>query len=420
VPRQVFQIRPVEHGISTENPPLFIEPSFTPWISNCRCDRGAVEKRGGYSLALGIGRPVYGTYIFQLIDGSRYTLYLTDTDLCQRETGGISYKTNSYTAGSIASITGAAVVGGSTAWLANVTAGDKFIVNADDSTTAEPDANWATVQSVGSDTGITLTGSYTGATTTGAYRIRKVYSLPSNERWQTAVVNNTFCFTNGNVNVQRYTGAGNAADLDSTNATRARFCMEFANRLFLADMYLSGVRQPLTIKWSKEGDPTEWTDSTSGEADILETDDFITGMARVGANLLVFKRESLHFYSRTGDATSPVEKTVERRGIGNIAPYSIADFLGTCAFLGRDDFYMINGDQAESIGEAVRHKFFDMVSPTEAQNTWAYTNPDEHEIMWFVRTAEYGNIVLTFNYVHNEWYSYRFNDEIISIGRGAI
>jgi hypothetical protein len=256
--------------------------------------------------------------------------------------------------------------------------------------------------------------------TVGVSTIGTGYTLPANERWATACVDNIFIFTNGNVNVQKYTGTGSASDLDGTNAVKARFCMEYANRLFLADMYLSGVRQPLTIAWSKENDPTNWTDSTAGQLDILETDDYITGIARLGTYLLVCKRESLHLYARSGTATSPIYKVAERRGIGNIAPYSIVEFLWTVAFLGRDDFYCMNGDQPESIGEAVRHRFFDLVGETEAQNVWGFVNPDEHEVMWFAKTTDYGNIALCYNYVHREWYEYEFADEVLSVGRGAV
>jgi len=256
--------------------------------------------------------------------------------------------------------------------------------------------------------------------TVGVSTIGTAYTLPTNERWATACVDNIFIFTNGNVNVQKYTGTGSASDLDATNAVKARFCMEYANRLFLADMYLSGVRQPLTIAWSMENDPTNWTDSTAGQLDILETDDYITGMARLGTYLLVCKRESLHLYARSGTATSPIYKVAERRGIGNVAPYSIVEFLGTVAFLGRDDFYVMNGDQPESMGEAIRHKFFDLVDYTEVENTWGYSNPDQHEVMWFVKTVSMGNIAVVFNYMHKEWASYKFADEIVSCGRGAL
>mgnify|MGYP007070556700 CR=1 FL=1 len=415
--------------MATENPALFIDPAFTPWVQNCRMDRGAVEKCWGYAVSRTLGSPVYSINVYPKIDGSRYTLYLTDTDLISRETASgktWSYKTDSYVTSTVASMNVAkTVVTGTagTAWnTAGLAAGDKFIVDADLTADEELDANWATILTVDGATQVTLAAAYTGSATSGAYRIRKVYSLPANERWSTAIVNDTFCFTNGNINVQKYTGTGYASDLDSTYAVKARFAMEYDNRLVLADLYQSGVRAPLSFAWSCILDSTDFdpgTDGTAGVADILETEDFITGLGRVGGNMVVFKRESLHFYDRTGTSTAPFRKIGERRGVGNIAPYSIANFLGTCAFLGKNDFYILNGDQPESIGEKIRDKFFDMVTPTEAQNVWAYANHDANEIMWFTNTTS-GRYVFVFNYQDKSWYVYSYPDEVTCAGRGAV
>jgi hypothetical protein len=426
LPYNVFPLRPIEHGISTENSALFIDPAFAPWIQNCRCDKGSIEKCWGYSVYRTLGRPVYSINLYPKIDGSRYTLYLTDTDLISKEDGSgktWAYKTDSYTTSTVASMDGNKLVITGTAgtnWnTAGLAAGDKFIIDADFTADEEPSTKWATILTVDGATQITLAAAYTGSSTSGAYRIRKVMSLPSNERWSTSVVNNIFCFTNGNINVQKYTGTGYASDLNATYAQNARYCMEYANRLIIADIYQSGIRLPLTFMWSKEGDPTDWTDTTAGEADILETEDYITGLGRVGGNMVVFKRDSLHFYTRTGNATDPFSKIGERRGVGNIAPYSIANFLGTCAFLGRDDFYIINGDQPESIGEKIRDKFFSMVEPTEAQNVWAYANHDLSEIMWFANTTT-GRYVFVYNFKDRDWYVYSYPDEILCAGIGAV
>jgi hypothetical protein len=176
------------------------------------------------------------------------------------------------------------------------------------------------------------------------------------------------------------------------------------------------------MKWSELLDPTHWdvgTYPTAGEKDFIETEDYLTGFGHVGANLIVFKEDSFYVGNRTGTATSPFEFPTHRIGIGNIAPYGIIEFMGTCAWVGRDNFWIMNGDQEESIGEPIRHKFFDIVGESEIKRVWGANNALEHEIMWTANTSE-GKYTFTYNWYHGEWYCYSFAHPIISMGRGAV
>ncbi len=420
-----YPIRPIQHAISTDNPSLFTQPGFSPWVSNGRIEQGSFMKRWGYTTDRSIGAPVYSVLIFQQTDGTRFTIYATGNDIIKKETGTNktwSYITDTLTTPVVTGMEGTKTVvtfsgGGLTAGA--VAAGDKFIVTADHTADEEPDTNWATVLTKDSDTQLTLTAAYTGASTTGACKIRRVYGIPAYERWSYAVINNTLCMTNGSNDVLYWTGSGYVVSLDSANAKEARYCIEYANRLFLADVWSGGIRKPLTLKWSKENDATNWTDTTAGEADILETEDFITGLGKVGGDLVVYKRESIFTYSRTGEATQPISKTSEKRGIGCVAPYSIVDFLGTNAFLGRDDFYVINAGAIQPIGTKIRCKFFELVADTEVSNTWGGSNPNLNEIFWVTNTSE-GQVAWVWNYKNDEWYVYMYEDNMKSFGRGAI
>ena len=429
--RLIYPIKPVQHALSTESPALFVTPGFSPWVSNGRIEQGSFKKRPGYSTDRSLPSAVYGIDIFQTTSGSRYTMYLTGTDLMTRESGGTwSYKTDTTTIGGVSNISGAVVTGSGTAWntaAANgdkyLAAGDKFILDIDHSSTAEPDSNWATIQSVDSDTQLTLTASYTG--TTGAfapakaYKGRKVYSVPADERWSWAVVGDKFCFTNGGIFTQYWGASGYAADLAYASAVKARYCIEYANRLFLGDVYVGGNRAPTTIMWSKENDPTDWTDSTAGSLALLETADYITGLGNVGPSLVIYQRDHYYVYSRTGIATNPISRTTEGRGIGCMAPYGVIEFMGTNAWISKDDFYIMSGDQAVSIGGPVRNKFFSIVGETELKRVFGGHVADLAEVMWVSETTE-GKLAFVYNYRYKEWYTYSFANEISAIGRGAV
>ncbi len=418
-----YAISPLAHGLSTAAPQLYTDQFYSPAPVNGRVEQASFKKRWGYYIDRALGRAVYDIILFQMNDGTRFTLYLTDTDLCKREAAGtFSYITETYTTGTVTGFSGAnkIVAGNSTAWnTSGVAAGDYFVVDADHTSTAEPDVHWTKIASVDGASQITLDSAYPHPASTGTYKIRKIYSVPTNDRWAWSIVGNKFCFGNGNTNVQYWGGSGYAADLDATNATKARFMCEYGNRLCLGDMYLTAARCPLTFKWSKEGDPATWVDSTAGENDFLETGDYIKGIFKVGASVVVFKDQSYIVGSRTGTATDPFTFPTERKGLGLSASWSVAECLDTIVWLGRDDFYILNGDQATTIGGPVRNDILDYVTTKERERTWVSTNHILNEIGWTINTTV-GKRMYVWNYQKNEWYIYVFPDDIVAAGRGAI
>jgi hypothetical protein len=232
-------------------------------------------------------------------------------------------------------------------------------------------------------------------------------------------VDDKFCFTNGNITMRYWDGSGVAAELASTEVSKARYCREFANRLFVADLDVAAVRSPYTIKWSKEGDPTDWTDSTAGENDFLETDDIITGLGRVGTYLVVYKRDSIIIGSRSGDATAPVNYQSPKKGIGLVAPWSLVEILGTNAFLGRDDFYVLNGDSPSSIGGPIRDRFFQDIGESEVERVFGYANYNANEIYWVANTVS-GQRVYVWNYKTSQWTINEYPLTVTGFGRGAV
>lgn len=420
--RSKYLIRPLSHGMDSSSPSLHLGATFSPLTKNCKIDQNSVTKRWGYTSDRDVSTEVKNIILYQQADGDRYSIYLTGTDACLKKTGAgetFAYITDTYTTGTVTGITGAVVTGNATSWATGVEAGDKFIMDSDHSANVEPDANWATVLTVDSGTQITLSASYTGGTTTGTYKIRRVYSTPSGERWSWAIVDDKLCFGNGNTNVQYWAGSGYAAALNSTYADGARYMAPYADRLVIADCKTSSVRDPNLLMWSKNLDPTDWTDTTAGTNNFIDTEDYIMGLGTTGSSLVVFKQNSVVLGERTGISTSPIAFTTTRAGVGCVAPYSIVSAGGRLCWLGHDDFYYLNGDSPSPIGEKMRYRFYDVVDPTEAKNTWGFVNTQENEIIWFANTSA-GQVGFTYDYKTGEWYPYEFAATITAAGKGAI
>ena len=58
------------------------------------------------------------------------------------------------------------------------------------------------------------------------------------------------------------------------------------------------------------------------------------------------------------------------------------------AWLGLNDFYFMNGKEAESIGGPIRKKFFELVSDDELESVYGVSNPRFHEVLWVANTAD--------------------------------
>lgn len=434
-----YPIRPLEHSISTDYPSIFTQPGFSPWVLNGRIAQGSFQKRWGYTLDRTIGSKVYGIILYQKVNATRFTIYLTENDVCCKKTAAgetWSYITDTYTVGSVGSLTtgntivefdGAGGVGETHLVNAGITAGDQFIIDADHTAhggaNVELNPHWATILSRTDLNTMVLDSAYTGSATSGTFKIRRVHHVPKDERWSWAVVNDILCLCNGTDDILMWDGADYTEVIDGTNARMARYCTEYANRLFIADCATSGgVREPLTIKWSGEGDPTAWdpgVDPTSGEADLMETDDFITGLGKVGGYLIVYKRSSLNIYSRTGESTSPITKVSDRSGIGMVAPYSLVQYAGTNFFIGRRNFYYINGDQAEAFGDKIKDKFFDIVGDTEVIRVWGGVNTLRNDIFWVANTSG-GPYSFVFDIEKKEWSVDQTAHNMFSFGTGAV
>jgi hypothetical protein len=430
-----YIIRPLEHGLDTSYPGLHLPAEYAQWPAvNFRVIQGSLRRRLGYVLDRNLtednGMVHHIVLYTDNVTGSRYTIFLTDYEAIRRERASgktWSYITDSYTTGSITSITGTPkvnVLGSGTTFTA-CAAGDYFVMTADLTADEEPQTVWRKIKTVTDATHIILEDSYGGATGSGNYIIRRPYTVPSNERWTWCVVKNNFIFTNGNVNVQAWSGSGYAADINATYASKARYCAGFANRLFLADLDVSGSRSMYTVRWSAENDPTIFdsgANPTAGEADLLQSSDFITGLKTVGTNLVVFRTDSLVLGTQTGVSTKPVSLAMTIPGIGCVAPHSVVEAEGTAFWVGRNDVWKLEAGNPVPIGKAIKDKLYDQffITPSEITKTYGFADTLRNEIMWFVRDLTGVQWILVFNYKYGSWYAHRWTTDMAAGGKGEI
>ena len=421
-----FREQPLTTVYDSTRPALYSPTGQATFPSmNVNVRQKSIKKRYGYETTV-TGKSDMEIQIvanYQQADGTVKCCFLDGEDLMVKETASgktYSYRTPNYTTGTIDSITGTTVEGDSTDWAtAAIAAGDYFIMDDDHTTDVENDANWVKVASLTDLNTLELASAYTKNGTD--YKLRQVYSVPTDERWVYTVAHDKFIFSNGNENVQYWDGtASKATALDSTNAVKARCLITYANRLIMADSYISATREPYTLSWSKEGDPTDWTDPTAGSVDFIETHGILKGLGKVGSKLIVYRENSIVFGQRTGEAEIPIVFPTEKIGVGLLAPYSLMHVEGTNVFRGTDDFYMIVGDNPEPIGEPIREIFDDQVDEEMARNIFGIWDSYRNRVLWFSQTLDYGQVVWVWDYKEDSWATFKFHDVITGGGVGAI
>lgn len=162
-------------------------------------------------------------------------------------------------------------------WAGQLKAGDFITIG----TTYSTDDTWYEVETVDSDTAITITANYAGSTASQkAYLARKIYEGTNLNYWRSVTFNDKWIATNDGINnVQMWDG--NTANLcvDLTGSPpKARYITTFENYVVLGFVYDGGNDYPQQYDWCALGDETNWSTGDSGSATISEPG-FIKGFS---------------------------------------------------------------------------------------------------------------------------------------------
>jgi hypothetical protein len=154
---------------------------------------------------------------------------------------------------------------------------------------------------------------------------------------------------------------------------------ELNNQLILANVSVldqgTGVTYsfPNLIWWSANGLPFEWDpvhNTSAGFNPFLDVPDMITGLATLGIAGYIFRTNGITQFNPTGSAVTPFafnHMWASDHGIGNVLPFSIAQYGPSCCFIAGDNIYSLSVTNAQPIGGASRDAIFsDLAAATFA------------------------------------------------------
>jgi len=149
-------------------------------------------------------------------------------------------------------------------------------------------------------------------------------------------------------------------------ALGAQFLGELNNQLILANVNLldQGTSTlynfPNLIWWSANGLPLQWdpTQNTSaGFNPFLDVSDLITGLMTMGVAGYIFRSYGITQFAPSGSAITPFtfdHMWASEHGIGNVLPWSIAQYGPQGAFVAQDNIYALSITNAQPIGGTAR------------------------------------------------------------------
>jgi hypothetical protein len=221
----------------------------------------------------------------------------------------------------------------------------------------------------------------------------EAYTGNQYQRFSIANTQGIAAWSQGVDNIREWDGTNFSALVTSGQDHAARALISFADRIVSIRPYFGGADHPTQIRWCINGDVNDWNGTGSGVLEIIETsqDPLITGFVLADRAFLAKRREIIELlYTGT---LSPVFGTVPRiRGMGVLAPHSVALAEQLAFWLGPDDVYMFDGSTLTAIGERMYNTITSFIN---------YQNLDVVQGAVYTPDSQYHLVIPPYKFVYD-------------------
>lgn len=391
-------------GLYLGSSPLHIPSRGLLDCLNVRINQGAIEKG-----ALGWGpfpdddtpvnldsKPVLLIELFtpratptKLIMGNT-----TDLFVFNEGDGSVSYLTPRYQTGTISITNGSPTVTGSgTTWLTNLKAGDPMHLGAADE--VDPTAVWYEIDSVDSDTQVTLTTNFAETTLSGQpYTARQTFtgdirtpfftetfldavdvSGTDGDRWYAS---------NGVDNVVAWDGIADQVYVPSLGNVDTCVAMRrFKNIMVYVAPTTSGEFRGFSVRTTDIGKPEDTVNGFASEFIVHDGADQLLNAIEFGELLVLYSERHITLMQFVGGDVVFVLRTAVT-GFGPKSSRAIAQFADHHEFIGADCKYIFDGGRADPIDKHVWRDIVRRISPQRLDMIHAHFDEENGELVWIV------------------------------------
>lgn len=292
-----------DFGLKLDEPVQFLRDEFSPDSENVWIKDGRVKTRRG--LTKEVSTLLSGSILHQFeyvkFNGTKHYLLFTRKDIYDYSpsSGSLAFINALYNTGTIAVTNGSATVTGTgTTWSSNLKAGDYITIGA-----YAVASTWYEIQSVDSDTQITLASNYAESTDSGiSYNARKVFVTGTTETWRAQqFVDGTHgdivVMTNNSESPYYWTGSSYVVEISAVD--KAKDIQVMDDRVFFFYIEAGGSAQTQRYIWSDKADVTTY--DANNFKDIVETKGKIMSTIRMGETIVCYKDDSKWFIEKVED-----------------------------------------------------------------------------------------------------------------------
>lgn len=172
---------------------------------------------------------------------------------------------------------------------------------------------------------------------------------------------------------------------------------------------VGSILYPTRIRWSKSGDPDDWTDFTAGMNDLVEVPDEITGLTTLSRNTFIARSNGFTIMAPTGVGVAPFmfeQYNYAPRGVGNRFPYSLATYGNTAVFVSADDIYRLDGSALAPIGGNCKKRIFEEIAQASGDQIMGWIIPRmgmSYDFLSYWLSIPGVNYTWVYNLEENAW-----------------
>lgn len=348
-------------GPVTDKPKEFVHDSISVYSRNMEILNELLQGRRGLAKLLDVQLSGYILSQPRLngFDNTKYYLFCTPKDIYALDYGASRYDilTPTYTTGTIEIQVGTPTIlrGSGTTWTTNAKAGDYVKIGAG---SVHTDSTWYEVESVDSDTLITLTTAGPTTASSTAYVLRQIFTGGNTDYWDWEQFLDTnlgeiVIMTNGIDTPVYWTGANQVVALTglATGFTTAKYVDVYKDRVIFLNTVEGGSNQPQRSRWGDVANAVSYQDIDY--KDFVDEPTFITGTARYSGYHVVFKAKNA-YVGRWVGGTAVFDYNLASECAGCRSRFSIIEHKDFLAYYGEDKkFHKWNLLQDEIISERI-------------------------------------------------------------------
>lgn len=229
-------------------------------------------------------------------------------------------------------------------------------------------------------------------------------------RFSTAVMNDTFIVTNGIDQPQKYTGSGTFANLTTTLAagsiTTSEVVFTFKDHLFLMNNTENAADCPQRISWTNIGKIEDWTGGTAGYQDLVDDVSWVVGAALLSENeATIYKERAVLAMTWVGGHT-PFRFKTQVLGTGALSKDSIDSGTGEHLVVGPDVTYAYKGGtEIEILDDKIKKVMYGRLNRLYANRLFTiYIEEDDELQIWIPTDTDYPDEVWCTNVIDETWY----------------